>query len=201
MHYDEIVHLQTHHSAWNLLRSPHAPLVLSFLGRIFIEPNAGGQPAAALISQLDDELYALNIRLGDDAFPRTAQAYLDEWASPEKGWLRKYYPVGTDEAHYDVTPPVEKAPALDQGSADPGFRRHGVTTEYVVRAAPSDGVRGGHRSRQSARRIASAARRTGCEDRTGRARRGGATGLHKPARPLLPIHAKRPRAASGLSRG
>jgi Protein of unknown function (DUF3375) len=122
--------------------------VLSFLGRIFIEPNAGGQPAAALISQLDDELYALNIRLGDDAFPRTAQAYLDEWASPEKGWLRKYYPVGTDEAHYDVTPPVEKAPALDQGSADPGFRRHGVTTEYVVRAAPSDGVRGGHRSRQ-----------------------------------------------------
>jgi hypothetical protein len=58
MHYDEIVHLQTHHSAWNLLRSPHAPLVLSFLGRIFIEPNAGGQPAAALISQLDDELCA-----------------------------------------------------------------------------------------------------------------------------------------------
>jgi hypothetical protein len=109
MHYDEIAHLQTHHSAWNLLRSPHAPLVLSFLGRIFIEPNAGGQPAAALISQLDDELYALNSRLGDDAFPRTAQAYLDEWASPEKGWLRKYYPVGTDEAHYDVTPPVEKA--------------------------------------------------------------------------------------------
>jgi Protein of unknown function (DUF3375) len=108
MHYDEIVHLQTHHSAWNLLRSPHAPLVLSFLGRIFIEPNAGGQPAAALISQLDDELYALNIRLGDDAFPRTAQAYLDEWASPEKGWLRKYYPVGTDEAHYDVTPQLRR---------------------------------------------------------------------------------------------
>jgi hypothetical protein len=109
MHYDEIAHLQTHHSAWNLLRSPHVPLVLSFLARVFIEPNAGGQPAATLITQLDDGLYALNTRLGEDAFPRTAQAYLDEWASPDKGWLRKYYPVGTDEAHYDVTPPVEKA--------------------------------------------------------------------------------------------
>jgi flagellar motility protein MotE (MotC chaperone) len=68
-----------------------------------------GRSAATLISELDDELYALNARLGEDVFPRTAQAYLDEWASPEKGWLRKYYPAGTDEAHYDVTPPVEKA--------------------------------------------------------------------------------------------
>jgi hypothetical protein len=94
---------------WTLLRSPHAPLVLSFLARVFIELNAGGRPAATLISELDDELYALNARLGEEAFPRPAQAYLDEWASPEKGWLRKYYPVGTDEAHYDVTPPVENA--------------------------------------------------------------------------------------------
>ena len=109
MHYDELVHLQVQHGAWGLLRAAHAPLVLSFLGRVFVDENAGGQPVSVLAGRLDDELYALNQRLGADAFPRTAVAYLDEWASPEKAWLRKYYPPGSDEAHYDATPAVEKA--------------------------------------------------------------------------------------------
>ncbi|MDN5804141.1 MAG: DUF3375 family protein [Microlunatus sp.] len=73
--------------------------------------NRGGQPAHILVGQLDDELYALNSRAddGDAPFPRAASAYLDEWSSPEKGWLRKYYPVGADEPHHDITPSVEKA--------------------------------------------------------------------------------------------
>ena len=57
-----------------------------------------------LTGLLDDELYALNARLGESTFPRTAGAYLDEWAAPERAWLRKYYPPGSDEAHYDATP-------------------------------------------------------------------------------------------------
>ena len=110
MQYDEIDHLQAHHPAWVLLRSPHAPLILSFCGRVFVDGNRGGQPAQALIGQLDDELYALNTRVeGEPPFPRAAQAYLDDWASPEKGWLRKYLPSGVDEPHYDITPAVEKA--------------------------------------------------------------------------------------------
>ena len=61
-------------------------------------------------SRLDDELYALNERGGEPKkFPRPAKAYLDDWAAPEAGWLRKYYPEGTDEPHVDVTPAVEKA--------------------------------------------------------------------------------------------
>jgi hypothetical protein len=109
MHYDEIDQLRTHHAAWSLLRSPHAPLVLSFLGRVFVDGNSGGQPAGMLAGQLDDELYALNSRLGEYTFPRSAAAYLDEWAAPDKAWLRKYYPPGTDEPHFDLTPPVEQA--------------------------------------------------------------------------------------------
>ena len=42
-------------------------------------------------------------------FPKPAKAYLDDWAAPGAGWLRKYYPDGTDEPHYDATPAVEKA--------------------------------------------------------------------------------------------
>jgi len=110
MRYDEIEHLQAHHPAWVLLRSPHASLVLGFLGRVFVDGNRGGQSAEVLVGLLDDELYALNTRTdGDPPFPRSAPAYLDDWASPEKSWLRKYYPTGVDEPHYDITPAVEKA--------------------------------------------------------------------------------------------
>jgi hypothetical protein len=42
-------------------------------------------------------------------YPRSPKAYLDHWSAPEQGWLRKFYPTGSDEAHYDATPAVEKA--------------------------------------------------------------------------------------------
>jgi hypothetical protein len=106
--YDEVTYLRAH-PAWALLRSPHAPLVLAFLGRVFVDRNAADLPAMELIAELDDELYALNQRLGEDTFPRPAAAYLDDWASSEHGWLRKYYPAGSDEAHYDLAPAVERA--------------------------------------------------------------------------------------------
>lgn len=107
--YDELAHLRARHPAWALLRSNNAALVLSFLGRVFVEGNASDLPATALVAELDDELYALNQRLGPGTFPRPAAAYLDEWASPEHGWLRKHYLPGSDEARYDLAPPVEKA--------------------------------------------------------------------------------------------
>jgi hypothetical protein len=37
------------------------------------------------------------------------RAYLDDWAAPDSGWLRKYCPDGSDEPHYDATPAVERA--------------------------------------------------------------------------------------------
>lgn len=107
--YDEITYLRVTHPTWALLRADHAPLVLSFLGRVFLDRNAGPQPAGALSAELDDELYALNQRLGEGTFPKPAAAYLDDWAAPERGWLRKFYPPGSDEPQYDLSPTVEKA--------------------------------------------------------------------------------------------
>lgn len=107
--YDELAYLWGKHPTWVLLRADHAALILSFLGRVFVERNAGPQPAGALASELDDELYALNQRLGEGTFPRPASAYLDDWAAPDHSWLRKFYPPGSDEAHYDLAPTVEKA--------------------------------------------------------------------------------------------
>jgi hypothetical protein len=106
--YDEIAWLRANSPAWRLVRADSAPLVLSFLHRVFVQENVRSIAATELASRLDDELYALNERM-PKSFPRPAKAYLDDWASPESGWLRKYYPEGTDEPHFDATPAVERA--------------------------------------------------------------------------------------------
>jgi flagellar motility protein MotE (MotC chaperone) len=82
--------------------------VLSFLYRVFVADNVRSIAAAELASRLDDELYALNER-SPRSFPKPARAYLDDWANPESGWLRKYYIEGTDEPWFDATPAAEKA--------------------------------------------------------------------------------------------
>ena len=100
--------LRTHHPAWRLLRSDHAPLVASFLQRVFVAPNVRGMAAADLAEALEDELYALRQQMGDEAFPKPALDYLNDWAAPERGWLRKFYRPGTDEPQFDLTPATEK---------------------------------------------------------------------------------------------
>lgn len=101
--------LRTRHPAWRLLSSDHAPLVASFLHRVFVAPNLRVMAAADLSEALEDELYALRMQLGETAFPKPALEYLNDWASPDKGWLRKFYRPGTDEAQFDLTPATEKA--------------------------------------------------------------------------------------------
>ena len=101
--------LRTHHPAWRLLRSDHAPLVASFLQRVFVAPNVRVMAAVDLAEALEDELYALRLHLGETAFPKPALEYLNDWAATDKGWLRKFYRPGTDEAQFDLTPATEKA--------------------------------------------------------------------------------------------
>lgn len=54
------------------MSSDNVALVLSFLGRMFIDANSSNIAAARLESALDDELFALNQRLGEERFPRRA---------------------------------------------------------------------------------------------------------------------------------
>jgi Protein of unknown function (DUF3375) len=110
--FDELGWLRRNSPAWRLLCADNAALVLSFLDQVFVTGNVRSISAAELASRLDDELYALNERLGEDGVPKfskSAKAYLDDWAAPDAGWLRKYYPEGSDEPHFDATPAVEKA--------------------------------------------------------------------------------------------
>ncbi|WP_458041988.1 MULTISPECIES: DUF3375 domain-containing protein [Bacteria] len=108
MELDEIDRLWERHPAWRLLRARNAPLILSFLGRYFIEENRGAAPAGQLVSALDDFLYGIH-RVEPERYPADPAAYLEDWATPESAWLRRFYPSGSEEVHYDVTPAVQKA--------------------------------------------------------------------------------------------
>jgi hypothetical protein len=101
--------LRQTHPAWRLLVVDHAPLIISVLYDAFLKANARTLPQRELVLRLEDHLHALRQRLGEEAFPRTASAYLDEWAANGKGWLRKFYPPDTDEPHFDLTPAAERA--------------------------------------------------------------------------------------------
>jgi len=113
--------LRRTHPAWRLLRSDHAPLVASFLHRVFIEPNVRQMGQADLAEALEDELFALRDKYGPDVFPKRASEYLNDWADNDKGWLRKYYPTGSDEPHFDLTSASEKAIAWLAGLTDRAF--------------------------------------------------------------------------------
>ena len=109
MDFATLATLRVHHPAWRLLRSDHAALIASFLHRAFVASNVRTMASADLIEALEDELFGLRATVGSDAFPKPAAEYLNDWAGPEKGWLRKFYLPDSDEPRFDLTPATEKA--------------------------------------------------------------------------------------------
>ena len=109
MDYRTLDTLRHKHPAWRLLVADHAPLIVSFLHDTFVRPNIRTLAQPDIASRLDDFLYTLRLELGDNVFPREASLYLENWASDEHGWLRKYYPANSDIPHFDITPATERA--------------------------------------------------------------------------------------------
>ena len=109
MDYDYVDRLKKSHPALKLLAADSAPLIISFLFKVFIEPNVRALPISELQSRLGDYIFKLREIHGPELYPRSAKAYLDEWANPEKGILRKFYPLQGDEPEYDLTPAAAQA--------------------------------------------------------------------------------------------
>lgn len=109
LEYSSLDQLRRTHPAWRLLRSDHAPLVAAFLDRVFVTPNVRVIRQADLAEALEDELFALRRMYGAELFPKAASEYLNDWADNTKGWLRKFYPTGSDEPHFDLSSASEKA--------------------------------------------------------------------------------------------
>lgn len=76
--YSTLELLRQNHPAWRLLGSLHAPLIVSFLQRVFVAPNVRLMTQSDLISALDDELFAWRERLGGNPFPKPALEYLND---------------------------------------------------------------------------------------------------------------------------
>lgn len=108
MDLDELDRLWERHPAWRVLRAHNAPLILSFLGRQFIDDNRGAVPLGALVSALDDELFAIH-RVSPERYAQGAAVYIDDWSDPKAGLLRRFYPAGSEEVHVEATPALEKA--------------------------------------------------------------------------------------------
>lgn len=136
MDHAEIESLRERHPAWRLLRAGNAPLILAFLGGFFVEANRGACPAAEVTSALDDLLFDLNTASpaltalpgsgGDGTvpaarYPKEARAYLDDWSAADAAFLRRFFPSGHDEIHYEVTPAFEKAYAWVTALRSRGF--------------------------------------------------------------------------------
>jgi hypothetical protein len=105
---DTLEALRRQHPAWRLLAAESAPLVASFLHHVFVIPNRRVMAQADLAEALEDTLYALREQRGASQYPKPAQEYLNDWAANDKGWLRKFYPPGSDEPHFDLTPATER---------------------------------------------------------------------------------------------
>src|SRR2546422_659476 len=127
--------MRRQHPAWRLLAADSAPLVASFLHRVFVVPNVRTMGQADLAEALEDSLFALREQRGAEAYPKAALDYLNDWAANDKGWLRKFYPPGSDEPHFDLTPATEKATraAAPRGCATLASRSTGPNAMRGVR--------------------------------------------------------------------
>jgi hypothetical protein len=95
--------------AWRLLTADTAPFVASFFYRVFVAENNRAVAETDLRIRLDSHIRSLNADGEGERFARPAKAYLDEWCDDAHGWLRKFYPTGKDEPHFDLTPQAQSA--------------------------------------------------------------------------------------------
>jgi hypothetical protein len=119
--YDDLVRLRRTDPAWRLLTADRGPVIASFLDRAFREGSRRTWSESELVVLLEDVLFGVQALEGADAVPRGPGDYLTEWAQDDKGWLRKFYPPGEDEAHFDLSPAAERALGWLDSLFDRGF--------------------------------------------------------------------------------
>ena len=113
--------LRSRHVAWRLLYYERAPLAIAFLHAAFVSGNVRTRPEDEAAELLEDQLFALRQARGDGAAPRSAREYLADWSSDERGFLRRFYPATSDDAHLALTSGAERAIAMITSLDEAGF--------------------------------------------------------------------------------
>jgi hypothetical protein len=109
MSFDYLAELRSANPAWRLMASTQAPYVISFLYSEFIANNRRNIPEQELIGDLEDFLALVNQGREDGPMPGSSRDYLISWADDKHGWLKRFYPQGVDEPHFDITAMAQKA--------------------------------------------------------------------------------------------
>ena len=109
LNYFDLKNMRKTHPSWKLMTAENGPFIAGFLDMLFRENNVRSIRESELAIKLEDYIYALSSDGAEQEFPRSASEYLAEWADDSRGWLRKFYPQGSDEPFYDLTPATEKA--------------------------------------------------------------------------------------------
>lgn len=107
MEHDYLLKLRQH-PTWRLLCTDNAPLIISFFYRTFIQSNSRSLKQSDITEKLEDTLFHIR-QIHKNKYPKTAKAYLTDWANGENAFLRKYYAENSDEAEFDLTPSSEKS--------------------------------------------------------------------------------------------
>lgn len=113
--YEYLQNIRKHNPAWRLLYIDNAPLILSFLYKVFIKTNQRSLHYSEIITRLDDYLFHLHSLHGEVLYPKSAKDYIEDWAHPENSFLRIYYPPNKDDPDVDINPSTEKALFYIQG--------------------------------------------------------------------------------------
>ena len=111
MDHSDVERLRDRHPAWRLLRAANAPLILAFLGRYFVESNHG---ATSMPRIWPRRWTTSSMRLTQlTRVPRGIRSQRPTiWTTgpiPMQAGCAAFYPLGSDEVHYDATPAFEKA--------------------------------------------------------------------------------------------
>ncbi|MCL4301971.1 MAG: DUF3375 family protein [Anaerolineae bacterium] len=106
MDYDHIQFDLKNAPSLKLLRSEHAPLIISFLYRQFKQSHRVTILYTQLVEKLEDYLELLK-ESHPELYPRSAQSYLETWCDEDHPFLRKYYDNGDDPV-FELTPGTEK---------------------------------------------------------------------------------------------
>lgn len=107
--FEQLHHLRKFSAAWGLLSSTMAPFVASFLYRIFIQTNRRSITVSEIVEALDNYLYVIRQKYPDEAPPKSAKEYIEDWSSPDKAWLSQRYTGRGDMPEVDLTPDAERA--------------------------------------------------------------------------------------------
>ena len=107
MTYEKLKNIKSTNHTLKLLNSENFAFMVSFFYLSFIKNSKITLTHAEILSHLDDYLFNLN-QIRDNAYPREAKEYLDDFTNEKNGYLRKYH-GSEDEAIYELTPYTQKA--------------------------------------------------------------------------------------------